>query len=103
MSKKIDEKLREIRERARQRGRILLRCPRCRHYLVGIISPRGDFECKTGEPANLYCSWPDCVAYGARVKVKDTVLDDAPRDGTKCCNKIGRSKRKSGGCKFEQL
>jgi len=34
----------EIQARARKRGLILLRCPECRHYVVGIIFAAGRFQ-----------------------------------------------------------
>jgi hypothetical protein len=83
----------KIREKVRKRGPILLRCPHGRHYLTGIISPRGDFLCKKGERSNLYCTWPDYPVYGERVKLSDAVRGRAVEDGTKCCNQPRRSRR----------
>jgi putative methionine-R-sulfoxide reductase with GAF domain len=84
------ERIAEIHERARKRGRILLRCPHCRHYLVGILSARGDHKNKLGERSNLYCCWPDCSNYEARVKLRDAVRGQGPRDGSKCCARADR-------------
>ena len=94
MPKTARKRVAEILARARKRGLILLRCPECRHYVVGIISPRGDFKHQNGERTNLYCCWPRCARKDQRVRVRDAVRGRGPRDGSTCCNKARALKSK---------
>jgi hypothetical protein len=89
----------EIQERARKRGPITLRCPHCRHHLVGILSPRGDFKHRNGERSNLFCCWPHCARKDQRVRAAKAIRGRGPRDGSSCCNKLRRSQAKAPSAK----
>src|SRR5690348_13970115 len=97
------KRLASVQRRAAKRGPVSLRCPRCFHFLTGIISESGDFAFQTGERSNLYCTWPECPRYGDRVRVTKAVKTGAPKDGTSCCaaspgsrkRAVTREKRKS--------